>query len=242
MDNQLASLQRQVARLRAACIVGAVGVAALAAFGFAPRGGAEVIRVRGIVVEDEAGRDRILIGVPVPESTDRFRTDAARVREGWAPRLGGEKYMESYAALDHSAGGIVFLNEQGYDKLVFGEKMPDPNTGKRLVQAAGLTFNDDEGFERGGLGVSSVPEGGTRVVLGMDDPSVGEAMHLFVLEDGTKGMQIAYEGGRILLGRSHAGGWAFGTPEEFSGIRIVDDEGVVLWEHNALRAAEPEQE
>ena len=51
-----------------------------------------VLRVRGLIVEDAAGRERILIGAPVPEAANRVRTDEARVRDLWAPRF-PEAYM-----------------------------------------------------------------------------------------------------------------------------------------------------
>lgn len=35
----------------------------------------ELIRTRGIVIEDENGKDRILIGAPIPHSKDRGRTE-----------------------------------------------------------------------------------------------------------------------------------------------------------------------
>ena len=44
-----------------------------------------VLRARGLIIEDEVGRERILIGAPVPEAANRVRTDEARVREVWAP-------------------------------------------------------------------------------------------------------------------------------------------------------------
>lgn len=193
-----------------------------------------VLRARGLVIEDAQGRDRILLGAPIPESRHRLRTDLERVRQHWASRLGGEKYMEDYATYNHDVSGVVFLNEQGYDKLILGEKTPDPNTGKRLVEAAGLTLNDDEGFERGGLGISRTEGGEYRVTLGMDDPKLGEAVHLFVLEDGTKGLRIAYEDGQLLLGRLKPDNEIFARAEEFSGVRMVDPDGKVLWEHNVL--------
>lgn len=193
-----------------------------------------LIRTRGIIIEDSLGRDRILIGSPVPSSAERVRTDTGKVRASWAQRFGGDKYMKDYQSYSHEADGIIFLNEKGYDKLIVGEKMPDPNTGKRLVQPAGITFNDDEGFERGGLGVSKTKEGKYRVALGMDDPRVGEALHLFIFEDGTKALRIAYENGQILLGDAKANNLIFGNREEFSGLRILDQKGKVLWENNAL--------
>ncbi len=44
-------------------------------------------RLTGTLGEDEAGRERILIGAPVPETANRIRTDEARVREVWAPKF-----------------------------------------------------------------------------------------------------------------------------------------------------------
>lgn len=37
-----------------------------------------VLRVRGLIIEDGAGRERILIGAPIPEAANRVRTDVAR--------------------------------------------------------------------------------------------------------------------------------------------------------------------
>jgi hypothetical protein len=234
MELELSQLKYQLNWLRGYAIISSLILIYLAILVTTARS-RDVIRTKGIVIEDDLGRDRILIGAPVPESRGRFRTDLERVKEVWAPRLGGEKYLEDYATYDHAASGILFLNEQGHDKLILGEKMPDPNTGKRLVKASGLTFNDDEGFERGGLGVSRTEGGGYRVVLGMDDPEVGEAMHVFVLEDGTKGLRIAHKGGQVILGRFKPGNEVVERAEELSGISILDEEGKVVWEQNALQ-------
>lgn len=195
----------------------------------------DVIRAKGIIIEDSMGRDRILIGATIPDSKDRVRTNPDKVREVWAKRFGGEKYMKDYSTYEHGENGIIFLNEQGYDKLVLGENVGDPNTGKRIVKASGFSFNDDEGFERGGLGISKTKDDKYRVVFGMDDPNVGEALHLFVLEDGTKGMQVAYEGGRMLIGKAEANSEIFGTKEEFAGIKVEGNDGKILWEKNALQ-------
>lgn len=209
-----------------------VGVLALASFQEPPPDD-RILRVRGIVVEDEHGRDRILIGAPVPSSPDRMRTDLDRVRAEWAPQLGGEQYMEHYATYRHDAGGILFLSETGHDRLVVGDQLPDPNTGRRLVEPTGLTFNDERGFERGGLGVSLTETGQSRVVLGMDDNLVGEAVHLFILEDGTRGLRIADADGQLFLGTAAAGSFVTGRDAAFVGLLATDTEGAVLLEHAA---------
>ncbi|MCU0404794.1 MAG: hypothetical protein MUE99_09630, partial [Chitinophagaceae bacterium] len=43
-----------------------------------------IIRAKGIVIEDSTGRDRILIGSPIPLSRDRVRTDTSLVKKYWA--------------------------------------------------------------------------------------------------------------------------------------------------------------
>ncbi len=197
-----------------------------------------VIRSQGLVITDEQGRDRILIGSPIPTSKDRMRTNLERVKNEWAKGKDSLAYMTNYTEeLRHDVGGILFLNEDGFDKLVLGETIPDPNTGRRIVESSGFAFNDDRGYEMGGLGVSKTETGAYRVVFGMDDPKVGEAMHMFVLEDGTKGIQVAYEEGRLLLGRSPKNGF-FNTTEEFVGIKVENLNGEILWQENALKRKE----
>ena len=46
----------------------------------------EVTRTKGIIIEDAQGRERILIGAPIPASRARVRTDTSRVRQVWAQR------------------------------------------------------------------------------------------------------------------------------------------------------------
>ena len=59
-----------------------------------------VLRARGLIIEDEAGRERILIGAPVPEAANRVRTDEARVQEVWASRYtDADGYMGYYQRL-----------------------------------------------------------------------------------------------------------------------------------------------
>ncbi|WP_400191481.1 hypothetical protein [Hymenobacter sp. B81] len=232
MQTQLQQLQRQLNYLKAYALTSSLLLLSFTLFSLssAQKG---VIRVKGIVIEDAQGRDRILIGAPIPDSRQRVRTNPAKAKQAWAGRLGGEKYMANYATYNHSANGIVFLNEQGFDKVVVGETMPDPNTGKRLVKSAGMTFNDDRGFERGGVGVSTTAEGKTRAVLGVDDQD-GEAVHLFALEDGTKGLRIGHAQGQLFFGKTAPHSMIFESDRELAGAVAVDQTGTVLWQQNTL--------
>ncbi|MYG19561.1 MAG: hypothetical protein F4208_08355 [Gemmatimonadales bacterium] len=87
------------------------------------RGGAatdDVIRAQGLIIEDAAGRERILIGAPIPEASDRVRTDEARVREVWGPGF-PEAYMDFYRDYNHETNGMLILNDRG----VIGGSLPD---------------------------------------------------------------------------------------------------------------------
>ncbi len=100
-----------------------------------------VLRVRGLIVEDAAGRARILIGAPLPQTPDRKRRDPATA--------------------------VVFLSEDGADRMVVGFTA-DPQIGGKVVQrispSVGLQINDPEGNERTGYGYLEMG----RVVLGID--------------------------------------------------------------------------
>ena len=109
-----------------------------------------ILRARGLIIEDDAGRERILIGAPIPEAANRVRTDESRVREVWLPRF-SEEYMDWYQDYNHSTNGILILSEDGFDRIALGDPKPDPNIGKRIGPSTGMVINDAEGFERMGL-------------------------------------------------------------------------------------------
>lgn len=185
-----------------------------------------LLRARGIIVEDSSGRDRILIGAPFPASAHRVRTDTAAVRARWAERFGGDRYMEWYKGYRHDGVGIVVLNAAGYDRVVMGDHLPDPNTGVRIGSPTGLFWNDHEGIELGGLGSLRLAEDSTyRNGLGLDDQD-GEGMHLMILEDGSKMLRTVHPGGMLVQGRLAAHGH-FGDTLDFLGIRSIGPDGSV---------------
>jgi hypothetical protein len=185
-----------------------------------------LLRTQGIIVEDSLGRDRILIGAPFPASTDRVRTDTAAVRTRWAERFGGDRYMEWYKGYRHDGVGIVVLNAAGYDRVVLGDQLPDPNTGVRIGSPTGLFWNDHEGTELGGLGALRLVEDSTyRNGLGLDDQD-GEGMHLMILEDGSKMLRTVHPGGMLVQGRLAANG-LFGDTLDFLGVRSIGPDGSV---------------
>lgn len=231
MQSEIAQLKRQISFLHYYTLISSV---IFIVFLFSAFNGPEqkfgVIRARGIVIEDSAGRDRILIGSPIPFSKFRVRTDTNLVRKYWAKNFGdGNQYMQWYKDYYNSAEGIVVMNENGFDRVLLGDKLADPNTGKRMFQSAGILWNDKEGWELGGAGVNTTKEGKSRSVMGVDDRD-GEAVHIIALEDGTKGLVIGGENGRLLIGMSKKDGQWFQNKEFFTGIKYFNNEGKLIWE------------
>jgi hypothetical protein len=128
------------------------------------------IRTRGIAIIDEQGRDRILIGAPVPQSDHRKRKDAA-------------------------TDSIVFVSADGTDQLIVGTAPGGSREGKtseRIAQAVGLVLHDPQGNERGG--VVFLDNGRAAVVLDRASPAA-DAVALMV-DDKTDfaGLLMIYPG------------------------------------------------
>jgi hypothetical protein len=191
----------------------------------------DIIRTRGIVVTDASDKARILIGAPIPESSDRVRTDSNKVRKYWASNFEdqADQYMEWYSQYHHSVNGIVFLNQEGFDQIQIGEHLSDPNIGKRQAPLTGMIWNDPKGWERGGLGVSINDKGQSRSVVGVDD-EFGEAVHIMASEDGTRGVIVNDTNGRLLLGTAPANSPWFKNATYFKGVKTFDPYGKLSFE------------
>jgi hypothetical protein len=212
LERQLRSLRRLLA---VATVVGATAV--LGAFTPASR---DVIRTRGIVIVDERGRERILIGAPIPAATNRLRTNVSRVERAWASRFPDPKqYMRWYAGYRHSMHGMLVLDENGQDRLAIGDSTPDPNIGKRIGTGPGVIINDADGFERTGYGMLTVA-GRDRVVLGLDGKDGDEAVVLSVHDDGPAGLSVRGSNRRsIFLGTSPVVPW-LGLKDSLTGLLL----------------------
>lgn len=199
--------------------------------GFAKPDTFNIIRAKGIIIEDQNGKDRILIGAPIPFSKDRVRTDTTKVRHYWGKTFEDmeNQYMEWYKKYKHSAEGIVILNEEGFDRVLLGDKLADPNIGQRMFEPAGLLWNDKQGWELGGAGVNTTKDGKSRSMIGVDSKN-GEAVHLVALEDGTNALVINGENGRLLIGSSKKNGNWFKSKDVFTGIKYFDTQGKLVWE------------
>lgn len=169
----------------------------------------KILRAKGIVIIDDSGRERILIGAPLPAAINRVRTDTSRVRALWSQRFGNaNQYMKWYQEYNHQANGILILDEQGYDKVCLGDGVPDANIGQRIGKQTGLIFCDNEGFERGGIGVLNVGDKQNRVVMALDGENGTDATGISVMEDGETGFFAGGKGYRMFLGASPANGYS----------------------------------
>jgi hypothetical protein len=219
MEGRIEQLERSLRQVKAALGIAAglilcLGIAALRA---APEE-ADVLRVRGIVVVDDEGQERILIGAPVPDARHRVRTDPERVRELWAQRFPDpEQYMTYYSGYRHDTYGIVILDEGGFDRIAIGDPVPDPNIGRRIGPSTGLVINDEQGFERSGYGLLNV-DGRKRVVLGLDSDRGIEGLVLVLDDQGRVGIAIRDEERSIHMGLTPAGEPGVTGGEPFSGL------------------------
>lgn len=233
-DKDIRSLKKQVKILCLYAIIMSLLLLLLLFTAFSRPGQERIIRAEGIIIIDSLGRERILIGAPVPSSKDRVRTDTNLVRKHWASQMGGDQYMKYYNDYHHGANGIILLNEHGFDKLAIGDRLPDPNIGQRNGVPTGMLWNDEKGFERGGLGAHYVAESDSYVnALGLDSED-GEALHLIVADPGIRALYMGNDEGFMVVGQANRGSFLFQNEKHFSGILVKDKENRTLWEKNAL--------
>lgn len=221
MEPTVSKLQRQVAALRVYCAVLTLALTTFIFIASAPQGkGDEIVRTKGIVIVDDHGRDRILIGAPVPVSGHRIRSGFERAKKAWGGRFPS---FDWYKGLDNSSNGMIILDERGYDRIAIGAPVPDPNIGRRISPSMGIALNDSEGFERAGFGY--FPEN-NRIVLGLDSPNGSEGVTMSILEDGSTGVSLMSGNERTYLGIAPANSMVTNQPEPLNGLLIMDSVGV----------------
>ena len=131
--------------------------------------GTRVLRARGLIIEDSHGRARVLLGSPLPSASERIRKDA-------------------------STTSMVFLDEQGHDRLTLGEE-PEPQiAGKvsqsmhRIAPGVGVVIHDGNGDERGTYGWL---ENG-RALITLDRPGLDAWAAVVDDKTGFAGMRVEY--------------------------------------------------
>lgn len=141
MEQQIKELQKKIRQLQLALAGLVLMVTAVVLISFTT-GDKNIIRTRGIIVEDASGKPFIMMGNPIPDDARRSRKDPM--------------------------AGLVFVDARGTDRLYMG-KDAKLQMGGQLVDRDGngwsYLVNDTIGDERGGFGYSDADD---RIGLGLD--------------------------------------------------------------------------
>ncbi|HVS11883.1 MAG TPA: hypothetical protein VMS76_18600 [Planctomycetota bacterium] len=192
LERRMERLERRLRFFQGALLLGLAGLVAYACAGLPhtqPGGAAsDLLRVRGLILVDEQGRERIAIGAP------------------W-PSLGGR-------ASQAQGVGMLIVDEAGVDRISVAAPAPDPpGGGKRIATANGMTWFDQQGKERGGVGY--LDNGRSLLVL---DNKEGEGAGVFAFDSGYVGMGLMRRGQfRALM--------EFDPATGTSGLVLSDDQG-----------------
>jgi hypothetical protein len=236
IQTQLLELQNRYKKMKQLFILFfSLTIITIITLGFTKIDKFDVIRAKGIIIEDDKGKDRILIGAPIPYSKDRVRTDSTLVRKYFASDVAKDpnQYMEWYKKYRHTAFGMVVLNDKGIDVLQVGDQLSDPNVGRRIFLPTGMLLNNQKGMEVGGFGTHTFEDGKSGVALGLDDPGNGrEAFHIVVMSDGTRALVIQDTNGKLVFGSAKPDNDIFKNRDSipFVGAKYFDKNDNLLWQ------------
>lgn len=193
-------LARRVAYLQLLCIAQFLVLAGYIFFNSgdrAVRAQDSILRGKGLIIEDATGRPRVLLGAPFPSVSQRSRQDA-------------------------TTHAMVFLDEDGHDRLTLGES-PNPQVSgkvlRRIARHVGVVIHDAVGDERGAYGYLT----NGRVVVTLDRP--GHEAWAAIVNDktGFAGMSLLYPPGAGKGGNAVE----MGTEGAESFVRVKDIDGTV---------------
>lgn len=170
-EQRLGSLESKTRRLQHLCwiqtiILVVIGVSATISHSVSAANSPRVLKAHGLVIEDDQGHARLIMGAPLPDVDGRKRRGSL-------------------------TNSIVFLDEQGNDRLTLGEG-PNPQAqGKILHRIAtffGVLIHDNHGNERGGYGWLS----NGRAVVTLDRPGLDAWAAVVDDKTGFAGMRVEY--------------------------------------------------
>ncbi|RPG38678.1 MAG: hypothetical protein CBB72_000705 [Muricauda sp. TMED12] len=143
----------------------------------------DILTARGIIIVDANGKERILIGAPIPQSKDRIRDDYDKVEKTYGDWFPPEaNFMSVFKEqVNNDAYGMLILDEHGYDKMAIGDPVPDLYYGRRIGPSTGIVINDSTGTERSGYGLIKLKDR-YMVSMGFDRNDGYEGM-VFSLDD-----------------------------------------------------------
>ena len=95
MNEKIEKLERELRHLRLAFWLTAALTCMVVAWFQSKKDNDRILRDRGLIIEDQNGRERILLGTRIPSVSNRVRTDLARVQEAWGKQFPKE-YLKWY--------------------------------------------------------------------------------------------------------------------------------------------------
>jgi hypothetical protein len=171
IEQRIIKLEKATQRLRWVCasqvsVILAIWISATLTYRVNAQNSPQILRVRGLVIEDNQGRARVILGAPLPAVRERKRQGSL-------------------------TDSMVFLDEEGHDRLTLGEG-PNPQAqGKILHRIAtffGILIHDNNGNERGGYGWLS----NGRAVITLDRPGLDAWAAVVDDQTGFAGMRVEY--------------------------------------------------
>lgn len=200
VDERLTALEAKATRLRILCL-SQLALVIVVCFVAGYNGTVQakstnnILRVRGLVIEDAEGKSRILIGAPFPKVQERYRQDSTTT-------------------------AIVFLDPQGHDRLTLGEE-PEPQVGGKVIATAhriapgfGVVIHDGEGNERGAYGWLA----NGRALITLDRPGLDAWAAVVDDKTGFAGIRIEYPPGVA----ADSNGIELGTNGGKASLRLLD--------------------
>lgn len=215
LEEKIKSLQRNQ-RVQFLLIFALIAVVGFQYYQPADQQAGDIIRAKGIVIEDARGNERILIGAPVPFASNRVRTDSNKVWNYWGQYYEPE-FMDWYQDYNHNNYGILILDSIGFDRIAIGNPIPDLSFGQRIGPLTGIAINDSLGNERTGYGVLTV-NGKDRVNLGLDNSDGTEGATLALDEYGIAGLNVHTRDHSIFLGKTDSINPYLNSQEPFNGL------------------------
>ena len=235
MENQIVQLKKQMRYMQIGLVscLAVIGLLFISGFTNSNSRTFDIIRAKGIVIEDETGKDRILIGAPLPTSKDRVLSNQDKFEASFGKYDPKNKWSAPYKDLRTTANGMIVLDKDGNDIVVFGEDLPVVNGGKRIgIKTDGFMLNGLKGRERGGFGVITKEDGSQQVGLGLDTPK-NEGVILAV-NDGLTAVLINDGKNKIGFGNFAPKTWWNYTDKPLSGYIFLDEKYNVKHQFNAL--------
>jgi len=231
MNQELSNLRKQLYVFKSISIITIIILLALGFYVIREDiQNSKLLVTEGIIIQDTLGNDRILIGSPLPYSSKRVRADSAKAWETYIAKWPEERRMQVwdwFKGYNHTSNGIVILSESGYDRIAIGDPTPDPVIGKRIAPGCGFTLMDDQGYERGGMGVMNF-DGKYRVTLGLDSDKGSEGITLMVDDDGFNGLFVPGTEKYIFLGNTDTSFFATQPYAKFNGLIIRNKDSILV--------------